>query len=371
MALFAKYSMTISEGDFVVIFVTPENKTIIQLTADGTYTNRAGKFPHSEIIGKPWGSKIFSTNKKGYVHLLYPTPEMWTDCLPHRTQILYTTDISYVSCLLDLKPGVKMIESGTGSGSFSHSLARTIAPTGHLYTFEYHEPRATQAKKEFESHGLSQFITVECKDVCKDGFGIENLVTAVFLDLPAPWEAIPSAKKAFNKNRVGRICCFSPCIEQVLETVKELKTQNFTDIRMFECLSRPQYTQTHEFPPVPLQPKAKKWAGEKSEKGITDLKRKGRDDNGAGDHQDGDNGEEPRSKRKKTDDKPEDDVVKGQRENVQALDSVGIIGSSIIPVPGDGKIFIGKTQAKVRGHTSYLTFATLLPVDPLESAESQ
>ena len=35
---------------------------------------------------------------------------------------------------------------GTGSGSMSHAIMRTIAPTGHLYTFEFHEQRAKMAK---------------------------------------------------------------------------------------------------------------------------------------------------------------------------------------------------------------------------------
>src|SRR5437773_1259227 len=33
-------------------------------------------------------------------------------------------------------------------------------------------------RKEFEDHGLSDLITVECRDVCKDGFGITGLVHA-------------------------------------------------------------------------------------------------------------------------------------------------------------------------------------------------
>ena len=46
------------------------------------------------------------------MYLLYPSPELWTVTLPHRTQILYTTDISLITLELDLKPGSVVIESG-------------------------------------------------------------------------------------------------------------------------------------------------------------------------------------------------------------------------------------------------------------------
>jgi tRNA A58 N-methylase Trm61 len=38
---------------------------------------------------------------------------------------------------------------GTGSGSFSTAIIRTIAPTGHLHTFEFHKERSELARYMF------------------------------------------------------------------------------------------------------------------------------------------------------------------------------------------------------------------------------
>jgi hypothetical protein len=68
---------------------------------------------------------------------------------------------------------------GTGSGSFSHSIVRTISPSGKLHTFEYHKERAEKAATEFIAHGLGkELVEVHHRDVCKDGFGLENIADA-------------------------------------------------------------------------------------------------------------------------------------------------------------------------------------------------
>ena len=177
-------------------------------------------------------SQVETSNGKNWVAVLHPTPELWTLALPHRTQILYAADISLVSLQLELRPGSIVLECGTGSGSMSHAIARTIAPSGHLFTFEFHQQRAEIAKsvvgllsfsgdslslcrKEFASHGLTDVVTLELRDVCRDGFGREAVADAgerlklflsgglmvppsVFLDLPVPWEAISAAKAAMK-----------------------------------------------------------------------------------------------------------------------------------------------------------------------------
>ncbi|KAF8932289.1 tRNA (adenine-N(1)-)-methyltransferase catalytic subunit trm61 [Haplosporangium gracile] len=233
-----KKNNTIEDGDNVVMYLSRESMSIIRVK-DGEYFNcKFGSYKHSDMIGLEYGTKLGSNTGRGFLYLLYPTPELWTLVLPHRTQILYIADISFVMNYLNLKPGMSMIESGTGSGSFSHSIARTLAPHGHLYTFEYHQERVNAAKKEFEEHGLLDMVTLRCRDVCKDGFDLEDKVDAIFLDLPAPWEAVASAKKAFKQNKVGKICTFSPCIEQISRTVTALNEHGFVDIQMYECLIR-------------------------------------------------------------------------------------------------------------------------------------
>lgn len=75
---------------------------------------------------------------------------------------------------------------------------------------------------------------------------------AVFLDLPAPWEAIPHAVKILRVSRISiprsclssqpdlitKICCFSPCLEQVLKTVSTLRAEGFYEISTQEVLVR-------------------------------------------------------------------------------------------------------------------------------------
>ncbi|CAG8575013.1 9977_t:CDS:2 [Funneliformis caledonium] len=258
-----------------------------------------------------------SHNGRGFMYLLHPTPELWTHVVPHRTQILYAADISYITTYLDLKPGSVVLESGTGSGSFSHSLARTIAPNGHLYTFEFHEERAKAVKQDFEEHGLSDLITIECRDVCKNGFGVTDLVHAVFLDLPAPWEAIPAAKEAFKQKRIGKISCFSPCIEQVQRTCASLNENGFVEIKMYECLMR-----EHEIKTIPIYT-------------VTDAVNKIK--------------LQQDKKRKRKEDRDEQDNANADSQ----------VSKSKQDPPN---LYVSKTPNEVKGHTSYLTFATFLPV---------
>lgn len=223
--------------------------------------------------------KAAVTASIGFVHLLPPTPEIWTSSLPHRTQVVYTPDYSYILHRIRARPGGVLIEAGAGSGSFTHAAARAIfngyspgrSPRGKVWSYEFHEQRFYKLKEEISEHGLEGVIEITHKDVCQDGFSIEAMpsalnATAIFLDLPAPWLALkhltrtslpspsatdPSAgmsprqvKALTQSNSILDpkssiyLCTFSPCIEQVQRTITTLRKLGWYDIETIELSAK-------------------------------------------------------------------------------------------------------------------------------------
>ncbi|KAK7690128.1 hypothetical protein QCA50_006777 [Cerrena zonata] len=102
----------IADGDLVIVWMTRDLVQPLIITSGKELNTRFGVYRHADLIGVPYGSKIGSRNGKGFIHLLRPTPELWTLALPHRTQILYLADIAFVTSWLDVKPGSRVIEAG-------------------------------------------------------------------------------------------------------------------------------------------------------------------------------------------------------------------------------------------------------------------
>jgi tRNA (adenine57-N1/adenine58-N1)-methyltransferase len=231
----------ISEGSLVVIFETYESLSFVYAEKGAVFSNRNGVFHHDDFIGKPFGSKLESRASDGTVFLLRPTSELWSASLPHRTQIVHQLDQAYVTMQLNLRPGCTVLESGTGSGAMSTSIARCVAPSGHLHTYEFNAARVDAARKEFAKNKLDHLVTVHHKDVCGKGtndletagFDVPNeSADAIFLDLPEPWLAVPAAALAIKKD--GRICSYSPCIEQSQKATAAFMNNGFHSVKTIE-----------------------------------------------------------------------------------------------------------------------------------------
>ncbi|KAF5403056.1 tRNA methyltransferase [Paragonimus heterotremus] len=229
-------------GDCALIVTGKFEIRAITLTENGVTQTRYGALKHDDCIGKPYGARIDTS--RGHVHILSLDPVLWSTSLPHRTQIIYAPDASLIVGCLDLVPGCRVFEAGTGSGSLTHFLAQAVWPTGHVHTFEFHAGRVECARVEFQAHSLTSIVSVTHRDVCSEGFpqlGEQDNptgVNAVSLDLPQPWLVVPRLPGVFRSETGGRICSFSPCIEQVQRTCSALHLTGFVQMHTVECLQR-------------------------------------------------------------------------------------------------------------------------------------
>ena len=108
---FAKYKKTIEVGDTAILLLGYDNMLQLTIERDKIYQTKYGALRCNELIGTRYGRRVQCS--KGWLYVLHATPELWTVTLPHRTQILYATDISMIVFQLDIKPGSVVIESGT------------------------------------------------------------------------------------------------------------------------------------------------------------------------------------------------------------------------------------------------------------------
>ena len=190
---FNGYKEFIEENDTVMLYISFKKIHTIEVTPtkinskgeslEHVFQTEYGALKVKELIGKKFGTKVQMS--RGYAYALHPTPEIWTKNLPHRTQILYATDISLILLQLELKPGSIVIESGTGSGSLSHSILRTIAPNGHLHTFDFHQERVDLARKEFQNHGWTNQVCayVYSQYILKFCFTEQKILKILFRDM--------------------------------------------------------------------------------------------------------------------------------------------------------------------------------------------
>lgn len=136
----------INYGDHVIAHIFDDNLGHFFVEPKGQFQCKFGLYFHDAIVGKPFGSKIYNHKETGYIHVLKFSPILWTKSLNHRTQILFETNISMILMYLNIRPGDRIVESGTGSGSLSTSFASAIYPNGHLFTFEFNQERFESAK---------------------------------------------------------------------------------------------------------------------------------------------------------------------------------------------------------------------------------
>src|SRR5512136_1754615 len=151
-------------GDLAQLVGLRHKHFIFPLLPGGAFHTHRGILYHDELIGKPWGSQVFSHQGSPFFLLQPSLADVLTD-LPRSTQIMYPKDIGFILANLSIGPGQRVMEAGTGSGSMTIALAYAVGPQGSVITYEHRPEFQKLARKNLARLGLEARVDFKLRDI--------------------------------------------------------------------------------------------------------------------------------------------------------------------------------------------------------------
>ena len=223
----------LAEGDLVLLVDNKARRYLVTLQAGGEFHSHAGIVEHDALIGRDAGREVRSSRHTRYV-VLRPTLNDYVLKMPRGAQVIYPKDIGPLLLLADIAPGVRVLESGVGSGALSMGLLRAGA---EIVGYELREDFAARARRNvaaFLGDGALGRYRIEVRD-SYDGID-EREVDRIVLDLPEPWRVVGPATEALVPG--GLFVAYTPQITQAVELRKALDRHGFALAETIEVLNR-------------------------------------------------------------------------------------------------------------------------------------
>jgi tRNA (adenine57-N1/adenine58-N1)-methyltransferase len=222
----------LAPGDRVLLIDAKKRRYLVTLQEGGEFHSHAGYVPHDDIVGRSEGALVRSTRGQGY-RVVRPTLSDFVLKMPRGAQVIYPKDLGPILLLADISPGVRVLESGVGSGALSMTMLRAGATvTG----YELREDFANRARTNVESflgrEALDRY-QVEIRDSYE---GLDVTVDRVVLDLPEPWRVVPHATSALESG--GILVAYTPSITQATQLRAALEDAGFAMAETLEVLHR-------------------------------------------------------------------------------------------------------------------------------------
>jgi tRNA (adenine57-N1/adenine58-N1)-methyltransferase len=221
------------QGDLVQLVGQSHKNFIIQLQEGQRLQTHRGILAHDDLIGKQWGSQVFSHLGAPF-YILQPALGDLITTTRRTTQILYPKDIGFILMNMGIGPGQHVIEAGTGSGAMTTAIAHAVGCQGHVTTYEVREEMMNLARKNITRLGMDDRVTFKHRDI-NEGFDEQNII-ALFMDIPKPESCISQVKQALVSG--GFFGCIVPTTNQVIELLPVLRIEGFAFIEVCELMLR-------------------------------------------------------------------------------------------------------------------------------------
>lgn len=208
----------------------------ITLTAGAEWHTHKGMLKHDELVGIPEGS-IVVTNGELKFQAFRPLLADYVLSMPRGATIIYPKDAAMILGVADIKPGVRVLEAGVGSGALSISLLRAIGENGFLHSVEIRDDFAKISEKNVSSYFGEKPANWKLSVGALQEQQLENNYDRIVLDMLAPWECMDVASNALVPGGVFMsYVATTTQLSRIAEAIKE--SGNFTEPESSETIVR-------------------------------------------------------------------------------------------------------------------------------------
>tara|TARA_B100002052_G_C15792215_1_gene556885 strand:+ start:284 stop:1057 length:774 start_codon:yes stop_codon:yes gene_type:complete len=224
---------SLNYGDLVLLIDSKDRRYLLTLEVDKEFHTHSGYLSHNDLVKSKEGEQVKLSSGKTYL-LVRPTMSDVILKMPRAAQIIYPKDIGHILLAADIYPGVKVLESGIGSGALSIAMIRAGA---QIFGYEVREDFANRAEKNvvnFLGKGALLNYQILIKDIYE---GIDHSdFERVVLDLPEPWKTVPHLPACMVPG--GILVAYTPSITQATRLRESLNSTDFVMQETFEVSRR-------------------------------------------------------------------------------------------------------------------------------------
>jgi tRNA (adenine57-N1/adenine58-N1)-methyltransferase len=223
-------------GDLVQLTDPRGKMHTITLEPGSAYHTHRGALPHDDILGRPEGIVVTSSNGTAFL-ALRPILDDFVLSMPRGAQVIYPKDAARIVGLANLGAGARVAEAGVGSGALTCSLLRAVGDAGSVTSYERRPEFAEVAQRNVErwfGHRPGNW-QLRLGDMAVDL--VERELDAIVLDMLAPWECLASVAEALAPG--GVLVGYVATTTQLSRLVESMRvTGHWTEPRAEETLLR-------------------------------------------------------------------------------------------------------------------------------------
>ena len=223
------------EGCLALLVIDERRRWVVRLRRGGVLGSDRGVVRHDDVIGVEYGGWV-RTNRGVPVLVLQPRlVDLEERFFRRRSQVIYPKDHGLIAVELDLKPGMRVLEVGVGSGFTTAFLASMVGPEGRVYSYEARRDMLEVAERNLREAGLLDRVVLHHADA---RMGVEERdLDAAVVDMPDPWALLPVLEEALRPGAAAAF--YMPAVNQVYRLLAALKArERWAEMRVSEVLRR-------------------------------------------------------------------------------------------------------------------------------------